>query len=62
MSDVAINPVTGQPVHNGWALVYADKLGNTQVLAPIIDEDNISASGLVAKYDNRFDDPTYYTA
>jgi len=63
MSDVAIHPNnTTNIVGQGNVVTAVDKSGNYQVLAPTIDENNVSPSGFRARLKDRFDDPTYYTA
>jgi len=48
-------------IKNGTAVVYADKLGNSQT-----EDTHVSNKPAIAdielKYDDRFDDPSYYTA
>ena len=48
-------------IKNGTAVVYVDKLGNSQT-----EDTHVSNKPAIAdiqtKYDHRFDDPTYYTA
>lgn len=48
-------------IKNGTAVVYADKLGNTKTLDTYVSNKPAIAD-IEAKYDERFDDPTYYTA
>ncbi len=62
MSDVAIKPVANEPVHNGWATVYVTPLGVTDKLQGNKKDDDITPSGLLELYGDRFDDTTYYTA
>lgn len=62
MTDVATTVFSDEPVHNGYVVTAVDKTGNYQTVAPAIIEDVPDHSGLVAKYDNRFDNPTYYSA
>lgn len=60
-SDVVTEVIPGNPVHNGWAMVYTDKLGNQQTLEPELTN-NINSSGYYHDLlNNRFDDTTYYT-
>lgn len=62
MTDVATKVFPNEPIRNGYAITDVDKQGNNGRVAPTIDEDVPVVSGLVTSYDNRFDDPTYYTA
>lgn len=48
-------------IKNGSAVLYADKLGNTQTNDLYVSNKPILAD-LEHKYDDRFDDPQYYTA
>jgi hypothetical protein len=51
--------VSGQPIQNGSCVVYTNKQGNEQSLdtyvknTPIIED-------IQDKFDERFDDPSYY--
>lgn len=65
MTDVCTKAISGNNITNGRAVVGVTKLGGYDSNAPVsgipFKEQNVpSASGLVAKYDARFDDPTYY--
>ncbi len=48
-------------IKNGTVVVYADKLGNTKTEDTHVSNKPVIAD-IQAKYDDRFDDPTYYTA
>ncbi len=65
MTDVCTKAITGNAVTNGRAVVGVTKLGRYDSNAPVsgipfTEQNAPSPSGLVAKYDARFDDPTYY--
>lgn len=59
-ADVIQLAVSGQPINNGNAVVGVDKLGNEHILSAPINQVT-SESDTHSKYDNRFDDTTYYT-
>jgi hypothetical protein len=60
MADVISFAGTGVTYKDGTAVVWADKLGNTQkVNAKIEHNVVVQQSGIL---DSRFDNPTYYTA
>lgn len=51
---------TGNPIQHGTAILYVDKLGNKQTNTVYTYNKPIIAD-IENKYDNRFDDPRYYT-
>ncbi len=60
MADVISFAGTGVTYKDGTAVVWADKLGNTQkVNAKVEHNVVVQQSGIL---DSRFDNPTYYTA
>ncbi len=46
----------------GYVTMSTNKSGFSHRIAPAIVEDVPSLSGVLNRYENRFDDPTYYTA
>ena len=60
MADVISFAGTGVTYKDGTAVVWADKLGNTQKVNARIEHNVVvQQSGIL---DSRFDNPTYYTA
>jgi hypothetical protein len=60
MADVVSFAGTGVTYKDGTAVVWADKLGNTQKVNARIEHNVVvQQSGIL---DSRFDNPTYYTA
>lgn len=58
--DVLTKCINSLPFQNGSVVTNVDKQGNYEVVRPIINE--IPGSGDVyTRYNNRFDDRTYYT-
>lgn len=51
---------SGNPIQHGTAIIYADKLGNIKSNTVYTYNKPVIAE-IESKYDNRFDDPRYYT-
>jgi len=53
--------ISANPIKNGATIASCDQLGNTQLLNTYVSN-TPTISDIQSKYDERFDDPTYYTA
>jgi hypothetical protein len=61
MANDIIKAISANQIKNGTLVASCDKQGNTQLLNTYVS--NAPAiSDIESKYDERFDDPTYYTA
>ena len=61
MPDIITTVSASRTAYEGSAIVLADKQGGQQRLPPVHNYP-ISVSGVAAKYEDRWDDYTYYTA
>jgi hypothetical protein len=53
--------ISANPIKNGTIVTSCDQLGNTQLLNTYVSN-TPTISDIQSKYDERFDDPTYYIA
>lgn len=61
-ADVMTKLIDANDVTSGNAVVYVDRSGNKQVLEPrLTNVDLPNPSGFSDRFDNRFDEPRYYT-
>lgn len=59
MANDIVIAVSGDPIKNGSCVVYTNKYGDSKFLNTYVK--NTPAIGDIEnKYDNRFDDPSYY--
>lgn len=60
MADVGRKVISGNDYNNGGIVVYADMLGNYEVVNPDPNQyEFVSQTGIL---DTRLDDPLYYSA
>jgi hypothetical protein len=61
MANDITKAISANPIKNGTIVASCDRLGNTQLLNTYVS--NVpTISDIESKYDERFDDPAYYTA
>jgi len=53
--------ISANPIKNGTVVTSCDQLGNNQLLNTYVSN-TPTISDIQSKYNERFDDPTYYTA
>jgi hypothetical protein len=51
--------ISGNPIQNGSAIVYVNKQGDEKSLDTYVKNTPV-LSDIEDKFDNRFDDPSYY--
>ena len=59
MANDIIVAVSGELIKNGSCVVYANKQGDTKILNTYV-QNTPTIGDIENKYDNRFDDPSYY--
>lgn len=60
MANDIVASISGNPVKNGSAIIYANKLGGI-ITNNVYVSTKPTIANIEAKYDARFDDPRYYS-
>lgn len=60
MSDV-IHTIVSTDIKNGTIMVLDDQFGDYATIDTYIESNPLPSGAIIAKYDDRFDDPRYYS-